>query len=81
MNKMKLDISEKQQYIEAVSQEIFHKPLNELKWENINTISCNLITRKRNSELDASTYKQLSTHLLSIRSSFPRNKTTYDWMD
>jgi len=53
MNITKKEVDE---YLDAVSKEIFRKPLNQLNIENIQTLKLSLIFRKRNEELDEETY-------------------------
>ena len=78
---MKISKQEKHDFIDAISQEVFRKPLKDLKWENLNTLTCNVIARRLGGELDESTQQQLIQYVLSVRDNFPRIKTHYEWQD
>ena len=76
---MKLSTLEKQTYLNVISQEIFHKPVKNVSWENMNTLLCNVIARCPG-ELNDSERNQLIAHIKEQRQTYPTTKT-YDWMD
>ena len=78
---MKISKQEKHNFIDAISQEVFRKPLKHLKWENLNTLTCSIIARGRGGEIDEPTQHTMVQYILSIRDNYPRIKTHYEWND
>lgn len=77
---MKLSQDEKQKYVDAISKDIFHRPLKQLSWENLNTLYCSVIARCPN-ELDYPERNQLVSYIKEIRPNYERTKEDYEWMN
>lgn len=76
---MKLSTLEKQTYLNAISKEVFLKPVKNISWENINTLLCNILSRCPG-ELSDSERNQLVAHIKEQRQIYPQTRT-YEWMD
>lgn len=75
---MKLSQHEKHEYIKALSKMIFCKPLEDLKWENTNTLYLNIICRLHANEFSESVKDQLIEYLTKLQLSYPREKKWED---
>ena len=76
---MKLSALEKQNYLNAISHEVFHTPVKNISWENMNTLVCNVIARCPG-ELNDPERNQLVAYIKEQRQSYLQTKS-YDWKD
>ena len=69
---MKIPQNELSAYANAVSKEIFKKPLKDLIQTEANTLRLSFIMRKRYEEIDEDTYQQVDSFVTSIKFKDPR---------
>ena len=69
---MKIPQNELSAYANAVSKEIFNKPLNKLVQTEANTLMISFISRERCGEIDNDTYQQVNAYVKNINFPDPR---------
>ena len=79
---MELNDEQKYQYLNAITEDIFKKPLYKITWEQSHTLSMNVITRNRNTdEFEGNESTQLLDYIKKNQKFLDRKKTHYKWMD